>query len=102
MIKLLEETISNIIGWIAGLLSIDILDYFFIQKSWKNFWGVFSKRTVVDTETYSFLEWLLTAFIGFMVMVIVNMLVRKKLVNLFIKKNKPEINSEDKIIADNN
>ncbi len=77
MIKLLEETISNIIGWIAGLLSIDILDYFFIQKSWKNVWGIFSKRTVVNAETYSLLEWLLTAFIGFLVMVFVNMLVKK-------------------------
>ncbi len=89
MNKLIEETVANVVGWVAGLLSIDILDYFFIQKSWKNVWGVFSKRTVVNAETYSFLEWVLTAFLGFVVMVLVNRLVRHKLLGLIFKKNKP-------------
>ncbi len=85
MNKLFEEATSNIVGWIAGLLSIDFLDYFFIQKSWKNVWGVFSKRTAVDAQTYSFLEWLITALIGFIVMFLVNRLVRRKLIGLFVK-----------------
>ncbi len=97
MIKLLEETVSNVIGWIAGLLSIDILDYFFIQKSWKNVWGVFSKRTVVDAETYSFLEWLLTALLGFLVMVLVNRLVRAKLVGLLFKKDRMAESSPENV-----
>ncbi len=86
MNKLLEEVIANIVGWIAGLVSIDFLDYFFIQKSWKNVWGAFSKRTAVDANTYSLLEWILTALIGFIVMIIVNRLVRKRLVGLMFSR----------------
>ncbi len=85
--KMIEEVVANGIGWISGLLSIDVLDFFFIQKSWKNAWGIFSKRTVVDAETYSFLEWVLTAAIGLAVMLLVNRLVRDKLLGKIFKKD---------------
>ncbi len=94
MNKFFEEAISNGIGWLAGLLSIDILDYFFIQKSWKNVWGIFSKRTVVNAETYSFLEWALTAVLGFIVMLLVNRLVRRRLLGLVFKNKKKDENSK--------
>ncbi len=96
--KLIEEVVANGIGWISGLLSIDVLDYFFIKKSWKNAWGIFSHRTAVNAETYSFLEWILTAAIGFVVMVLVNKLVRKKLLgNIFKKESDREQNEEQSL-----
>lgn len=89
--RIFEEVIANGIGWIAGLLSIDLLDLFFIQKSWKNAWGIFSKRTALDATTFSFLEWTLTAIIGFIVMLIVNKFVRSRI----FKKRRTDSNTEE-------
>lgn len=67
-----EELIANAIGWIAGLLSVDLLSYFFAVKSWKNAWGLFSRKATVSAETFSFLEWIVTAIVGFIVLFVVN------------------------------
>ena len=75
-----EEVIANGIGWVAGLLSVDLLDLFFIKKSIWNLGGLFSKKAAVSGTTFSLLEWVLTAVIGFVVMLIVNKFVRKKLI----------------------
>ncbi len=97
--KLIEEIISNGAGWIAGIVSIDLLDLFFIQKSWKNAWGIFSKKTVVDAQTYSFLEWATTALIGFIVMLLVNRIVRNKFLAKILKKNKTEPDEPGDLLA---
>lgn len=76
---IIEEVIANGIGWVAGLLSIDLLKLFFIERKFTNAWGIFSKKTAVSGATFSFMEWTLTAIIGFAVMLIVNSYIRKKL-----------------------
>jgi hypothetical protein len=86
-----EEIIANGIGWIAGLLSIDILKMFLIEKKWFNAWGLFSKKAAVSSTTFSFLEWILTAVIGFLVMLIINVAIRK-----IIFRKKDTIESDQK------
>jgi len=76
---IVEEVIANGIGWVAGLLSVDVLKLFFIERKWTNAWGLFSKKTAVSGSTFSFMEWALTAIIGFAVMLFVNSFIRKKL-----------------------
>jgi hypothetical protein len=75
--RIFEEIFTNAIGWIAGLLSVDLLKMFFIEKKWINAWGIFSKKTAVNSTTFSFMEWTLTAVIGFMVMCAISFLARR-------------------------
>ncbi len=96
---IIEEVIANGIGWLAGLASVDLLDNFFIRKSFWNFGGIFSKRIAVSKDEFSLLEWVLTAIIGFVVMLIINKFVRKK----FFKKKaeepiSDEVTSEEQVV----
>lgn len=77
-----EEVIANGIGWVAGLLSINLLDNFFIEHRWWQVWHIFSGKTRIAPALFSFLEWTLTAIIGFTVMILVNKFVK----NNFLKK----------------
>ena len=67
-----EELIANAIGWVAGLLSVDLLSLFFTERKLTNAWGLFSRKTAVSAETFSFLEWIVTAVVGFAVLFVVN------------------------------
>jgi hypothetical protein len=92
--RIFEEIFANAIGWIAGLISVDLLKLFFIEKKWINAWGIFSKKTAVNSTTFSFLEWTLTAVIGFMVMYAVSFLTKKVFFrnHASIKENNMKIN----------
>lgn len=83
---LTEELIANAIGWIAGLLSVDLLSYFFAVRSWKNGWGLLSRKETLNAETFELLEWVITAIVGFAVLFLVNRLVGNWLVNKIDKK----------------
>ena len=89
---LTEELIANAIGWIAGLLSVDLLSYFFAVRSWKNGWGLFSRKETVNADTFEILEWVITAIVGFAVLFVVNRLVGNWLVN---KIDKDEIDNKN-------
>ncbi len=86
---LLQEIVSNAIGWIAGLLSVDLLSHFFAVRSWKNGWGLFSRKTMIDADTFNAIEWILTATLGFFVLFTVNKLIVKRMF-----KNEQEKNNE--------
>ena len=97
---IIEEIIANGIGWIAGLASVDLLGEFFIVKKWYNLGGIFSKKTAIDSDTFSFLEWTLTAIIGFIVMIVINKFIRKKLFKKKPDESKlEEIQSEEHVIS---
>ena len=88
-----EELISNAIGWIAGLVSVDLLSHFFAVRSWKNGWGLFSRKTMIDADTFSIIEWSITAIFGFIVLYSVNKFIMKRLLNKI--DNKDEAKTED-------
>lgn len=90
---LTEELISNAIGWIAGLLSVDLLSYFFAVRSWKNGWGLLSRKETVNAETFELMEWIITAVVGFVVLFVVNRMVGNWLVNK-LKSDKIEASDE--------
>jgi hypothetical protein len=75
--RLFEEILANAIGWFAGLISVDLLKMFFIEKKWINAWGLFSKKAAVDSTTFHILEWTLTAIIGFTVMYTISFLAKR-------------------------
>ncbi len=72
---LTQEILANVIGWVAGLFSVKIVSMFFIVRSWKNAWGLFSGKTTVSSATFEVLEFLVTAVIGFIVLLAANRLV---------------------------
>jgi len=83
--KLGEELVANGIGWLSGLFSVDLLSYFFSIRSWKNGWGLFSRKATVSSATFEIMEWVLTAVIGFVVLLAVSHLVK-----LFFKNRRKQ------------
>ncbi len=69
---IVEEFISNGIGWIAGLVAADLVSYFFVAKKWWNLGGRLSRKVAVEASTLNIFEWIATAVIGFIVMYLVN------------------------------
>lgn len=74
---IIQEIVANGIGWIAGLLSANLLSYIFVAKKWWNLGGKLSKKAAIDANTLNILEWISTAVIGFIVLTLVNRLVKK-------------------------
>lgn len=93
--RIFDEIIASGIGWIAGILSIDLLDKFFVKKNIWHAWGIFSKRVAIKKDELSLLEWLLTAIIGFVVMILVNKLINSKFIKKTFSKTQPEETQTD-------
>ncbi len=95
---LVQEIISNGIGWIAGLLSADLVSYFFTIRSWRNLWGLFSRKTIVSSQLYEIIIWSSSAIVGFIVLVIVNRIVANWLLNKINDEAKEtnKVNETDK------
>ncbi len=71
-----DEILSLAVGWIAGLLSVNILTFFIEKRSWLNLWGILSNKVVVEDNTYTISVWIVTAIIGFIVMKLVTRFTR--------------------------
>jgi hypothetical protein len=98
--RIFDEVIASGIGWVAGILSIDLLDKFFVKKNIWHAWGIFSKRVAIKKDELSLLEWLLTAVIGFIVMILVNKLINSKFIKKHLTKpKKEEVQSEEHVIS---
>ncbi len=83
---IVQELISHGIGWVAGLLSANMLSYFFVARKWWNLGGALSKKAALDANTLNILEWFVTAVIGFVVMVLVNKYVAPPILKLLQDK----------------
>lgn len=70
---------GNFIGFAIGMASTRVVAHFFTTRSIKNLWGLTAKKTVVDHQTFSFMEWAISIIIGFLVFEIISKWVKKKL-----------------------
>lgn len=70
---------GNFIGFAIGMASTRLVAHFFTTRSIKNLWGLTAKRTVVDKQTFSFMEWAISIIIGFLVFEIISKWVKKKM-----------------------
>jgi hypothetical protein len=70
---------GNFIGFAIGMASTRLVAHFFTTRSIKNLWGLTAKRTVVDKQTFSFMEWAISIIIGFLVFEIISKWVQKKM-----------------------
>ncbi|RYE45114.1 MAG: hypothetical protein EOP48_22270 [Sphingobacteriales bacterium] len=70
--------IGNFLGFIIGMASTRLVSYFFTTRSIRNLWGLAAKKTVVDKQTFSAFEWLISIIIGFIVFEIISKWVKAK------------------------
>lgn len=72
-----KEFLNLGIGWILGLISVQLVQLFFEEKGIMNLWGFWSDKMVVEGSTLSVIEWLTSAVIGYVVMQQVNKVITK-------------------------
>ena len=64
--------LGNFLGFIVGMASTKLVSNFFATKSIKNLWGLTTKKTIVDKQTFTVLEWSISILIGFVVFEIIS------------------------------
>ncbi|HEX5170018.1 MAG TPA: hypothetical protein VFW11_12660 [Cyclobacteriaceae bacterium] len=64
---LYTEVAGNFVGFLIGASAAGLLSRFFETRSIRNLWGLAAKRTVVDKNTFTVLEWIISIVIGFVV-----------------------------------
>jgi hypothetical protein len=69
---------GNFLGFAIGMASTRLVSHFFTTRSIKNLWGIAARKTVVDKQTFSGLEWAISIIIGFIVFEIISKWVKKK------------------------
>ncbi len=69
---------GNFLGFVIGIASTRLVSHFFTTRSIKNLWGITAKKTVVDRQTFTGLEWLISIIIGFIVFEIISKWIKKK------------------------
>ena len=87
---LYNNFLGNFLGFIVGMASTRLVSHFFATRSLKNLWGLTSKKTLVDKQTYSTIEFAISILIGFIVFEIISKGVKKKMDEL-IPSWKPAI-----------
>ena len=75
---LYNNFIGNFLGFAIGMASTRLVSHYFTTRSIKNLWGLTARKTVVDKQTFSGLEWMISIIIGFIVFEIISKWVKKK------------------------
>jgi hypothetical protein len=76
---------GNFLGFAIGMASTRLVAHFFTTRSIKNLWGLTAKKTVVDKQTFSGMEWMISIIIGFLVFEIISKWVKKKMNPVLVK-----------------
>lgn len=88
-LHIVREIFNFGIGWIFGLLAVQLVLLFFEERGLTNLWGLWSNKMVVEESTLSIIEWLTSAIIGYVIMMQVNKIINKVKLKYFkYKENK--------------
>lgn len=66
-----DQFIGSFTGFIIGLWASSLVSHFFATRSIKNLWGLTSRKTLVDKQTFGMLEWLASVIVGYLVFEVV-------------------------------
>jgi hypothetical protein len=80
---LYDQLTGNFMGFLIGLSATSLVSRFFETRSLRNLWGLSSKKTVVDKETFANLEWIISIIVGFVVFEIITKIVKEKIDRYF-------------------
>ena len=84
--------IGNFLGFAIGVASTGLVSHFFTTRSIRNLWGLAARKTVVDKQTFSTMEWMISIVIGFIVFEIVSKWLKKKIDEIIARyKNAPPL-----------
>jgi hypothetical protein len=76
---LYDNFTGNFLGFVIGMASTRLVSHFFTTRSFRNGYGLFARKTVVDKQTFSALEWMISIAIGFIVFEVISKWVKKKM-----------------------
>jgi hypothetical protein len=87
---LYNNFLGNFIGFAVGMASTRLVAHYFATRSIKNLWGLTTHKAVLDKNTYSNLEWIVSVVIGFIVFEIISKWIKKK-VDVMMPKYKTSV-----------
>ena len=76
---LYDQLTGNFMGFLVGMSATGLVSHFFETRSIRNFWGLASKKVVIDKDTFSNLEWIISIVIGFIVFEVMTKVVKERL-----------------------
>lgn len=76
---LYNNYIGNFLGFAVGMASTKLVSHFFTTRSIRNLWGITARKTVVDKQTFSAMEWFISIIIGFLVFEVISKWVKSKI-----------------------
>lgn len=74
-----DQLTGNLMGFLVGMSATKLVSQFFETRSFKNLWGITSKKTVIDKSTFANLEWIISIIIGFIVFEIMTKIVKARI-----------------------
>jgi hypothetical protein len=80
---LYNQLTGNFLGFMIGMSATGLVSQFFETRSIRNLWGLSSKKTIIDKETFAGLEWIISIVIGFIVFEIITKVMKERLVRNF-------------------
>lgn len=83
---LYSNFIGNFLGFAIGMASTRLVSHFFTTRSIKNLWGLTAKKTVVDKQTFTAMEWMISIAIGFIVFEIISKWIKQKVEEMAAKQ----------------
>lgn len=86
---LYDQLTGNFMGFLIGMSATSLVSQFFETRGLRNLWGITSKKTIVDKDTFANLEWVISIFIGFIVFEVFTKVLREK-----IKKSFPALKTK--------
>ena len=66
-----DQFVGSFTGFVIGIWASSLVSHFFATRSIKNLWGLTSSKTLVDKQTFTVLEWLASALVGYLVFEVV-------------------------------
>ena len=76
---------GNFLGFAIGMASTRLVAHFFTTRKLNNLWGLAARKTVVDKQTFSAMEWAISIVIGFIVFEVISKWVKKIVDDLLVK-----------------
>ncbi|MGZ5134133.1 MAG: hypothetical protein ACXWCG_03240 [Flavitalea sp.] len=76
---LYNKFLGNFLGFIIGIASTKLVAHYFATRSIRNLWGLTTRKTLLDKQTFSILEWSISIVIGFIVFEIISKGLKKKM-----------------------
>jgi hypothetical protein len=75
-----DQFIGTFASFIIGLWASSLVSHFFATRSIKNLWGITARKTIVDKQTFSMMEWLASVIVGYLVFEIAIRLIKNHII----------------------